>query len=76
MDIPDVGDITEEAKKLADTTVGEGLIEKAKDIVDDKVAEVEKIADERGLGGVFDKVENMIEEKTGMDIDGDGDIAK
>ncbi len=34
------------------------------------------MAKEKGLGGVMNMVVNMAEEKTGVDIDGDGDIGK
>lgn len=76
MDIPDVGGIADEAKKLADSQVGEALIEKAKDVLEDKVAEVKEMADKKGLGVAVDAVVNIAEEKTGVDIDGDGDVAK
>lgn len=82
MDIPDMNDVTNNAKKiadiqkLADTDIGKELVNKIADVGHSKVAEIRKIATDKGLGSAFDKILDIAEEKTGLDIDGDGDTGK
>jgi D-alanyl-D-alanine dipeptidase len=78
VDIPDIHTdaMKAEAEALAKNPIAEGVMGMVGNVAHEKVAEMHQMADAKGLGGIMDTVVNMAEAKTGMDIDGDGDVAK
>jgi len=78
VDIPDINTdaMKAEAEALAKNPIAEGVMGMVGNAAHEKVAELEKMADEKGLGGIMNTIVNLAEDKVGMDIDGDGDIAK
>ena len=72
----DINNMKDDAKKFADSEIGKQVIGGAEHLAHEKIAEVRKMADTKGLGDMLDGVINMAEQKTGMDIDGDGDTGK
>ena len=57
----DLNDITNQAKNLADSTVGKEVLGKITNIAHEKIAEAKHIADEKGLGSLVDSAVNMAE---------------
>jgi hypothetical protein len=71
MDIPNIGDMGDKLKDAKDAVLSGDLMDKVADLAQDQVDKVEALADEKGFGATFDKVVDTIEDKTGLDIDGE-----
>ena len=83
MDMPDMSSIGNDAaaiaakaKALTDSVMGQEVVGKVKDVAHEKLDEIKKVAESKGLGGMFSTAENMLEDKMGVDLDGDGDTGK
>ena len=71
--IAGAGDIVDSLKDKVTDAVTENIGEKVADMVQGPVDAVEAMADKVGLGEVFDKAVDAVEDKIGVDVDGDGD---
>jgi division protein CdvB (Snf7/Vps24/ESCRT-III family) len=74
MDIPkNLTDLTNLAKSVI---LQNDTVEKVAEEVDEVIEKVEDVAEKVGLDEKVEDVVNMVEEKTGLDIDKDGDTGK
>ena len=76
MDLPNASDLLKKAEEMAGGTAGDMAKDKVTDISAPEIAKLEALADSVGLGSLVENAVNAVEEKVGMDLDGDKDIAK
>lgn len=61
---------------IANSVLGEGTVDNATQIMQEKLGAVEQAADGAGMGGIFDRVINIAESVTGIDLNGDGVVGE
>jgi hypothetical protein len=72
----ELGALKGKARAFSESPLGKQVVAGVENIAREKLRDVKRSAAKSGMGGALDVAVNLAEDKTGIDLDGDGDVGK